>query len=95
VTFGRATVRGMVRSVKEDSSCSPVRWLITERTGAIRKVIGLRQDTVNIPRLTVSSRSLHADVRLVSMSRRRQPLIALQIIAEAGLVIGVLSGRKA
>jgi|1186.fasta_scaffold119287_2 hypothetical protein len=29
LTFGRATVRGMVRSVKEDSSCTPVRWLIT------------------------------------------------------------------
>ncbi|UPK34079.1 hypothetical protein IVB18_38935 [Bradyrhizobium sp. 186] len=29
LTFGRATVRGMVRSVKEDSSCVPVRWLIT------------------------------------------------------------------
>ena len=29
LTFGRATVRGMVRSVKEDSSSTPVRWLIT------------------------------------------------------------------
>jgi hypothetical protein len=29
LTFGPATVRGMVRSVKEDSSCIPVRWLIT------------------------------------------------------------------
>ena len=27
--FGPATVRGMVRSVKEDSSCIPVRWLVT------------------------------------------------------------------
>ena len=29
LTFGHATVRGMVRSVKEDRSCIPVRWLIT------------------------------------------------------------------
>lgn len=29
LTFGCSTVRNMVRSVKEDNSCSPVRWLIT------------------------------------------------------------------
>ena len=29
LTFGSATVRGMVRSVKEDSSSIPVRWLVT------------------------------------------------------------------
>ena len=29
LTFGCATVRGMVRSVREDSSCTPGRWLIT------------------------------------------------------------------
>jgi hypothetical protein len=29
LTFGPATVKGMVRSVKEDSSCIPVRWLVT------------------------------------------------------------------
>ncbi len=29
LTFGPATVRGTVRSVKEDNSCTPVRWLVT------------------------------------------------------------------
>jgi len=29
LTFGVATVRGVVRSVKEDGSCTPVRWLVT------------------------------------------------------------------
>ena len=29
LTFGLATVRGMVQSVKEDGSSSPVRWLVT------------------------------------------------------------------
>ena len=28
LTFG-LTVRGMVRSVKEDGSCTPIRWLVT------------------------------------------------------------------
>ncbi|MDI1266920.1 MAG: hypothetical protein PS018_27015 [bacterium] len=29
LTFGPATVKGMVRSVKEDNSSIPVRWLVT------------------------------------------------------------------
>ena len=29
LTFGLSTVKGMVRSVREDSSSKPVRWLIT------------------------------------------------------------------
>jgi hypothetical protein len=29
LTFGLATVRGTVRSVREDSSSVPVRWLVT------------------------------------------------------------------
>ncbi len=29
LTFGSATVRGMVQSVKQDSTCTPIRWLIT------------------------------------------------------------------
>ena len=29
LTFGLETVRGTVRSVKEDNSSSPVRWLVT------------------------------------------------------------------
>jgi hypothetical protein len=29
LTFGLATVRGMVQSVREDNSCTPVRWLVT------------------------------------------------------------------
>ena len=29
LTFGCTTVTGMVRSVREDSSCTPGRWLIT------------------------------------------------------------------
>jgi hypothetical protein len=29
LTFGLATVRGMVRSVKEHGSCTPIRWVVT------------------------------------------------------------------
>ncbi|QDW41399.1 hypothetical protein FFI89_032340 [Bradyrhizobium sp. KBS0727] len=29
LTFGLSTVKGVVRSVREDSSSTPVRWLIT------------------------------------------------------------------
>jgi hypothetical protein len=29
LTFGLATVRGRVQSVKEDDSSTPVRWLVT------------------------------------------------------------------
>ena len=29
LTFGLSTVKGMVRSVREDNSSKPVRWLIT------------------------------------------------------------------
>jgi hypothetical protein len=29
LTFGLATVRGRVQSVKEDNSGTPVRWLVT------------------------------------------------------------------
>ena len=29
LTFGPATVKGVVRSVKEDKSSIPVRWLVT------------------------------------------------------------------
>ena len=29
LTFGLATVRGTVQSVREDNSCTPVRWLVT------------------------------------------------------------------
>lgn len=29
LTFGQSTVKGVVRSVREDSSSTPVRWLVT------------------------------------------------------------------